>query len=257
MSRRIKEWGMTLHEGDLVFVDKEISDNTEQSTDFDDVNLENCEDDCEKEETTEEDENEKISQQKGLAKVLSKEDIDSGKYTIKDLVLPLPGHDILYPDNECLNWYNEYLNESELSSDKLKQKVKIYSLPGAYRKVLIVPENLNWTIKTYHSNNEDLIQSDLDEIKGNSKKSINTDELSETPMKAFIIEFNLPSSSYATMALRELLKIDTSTSNQIKLNKVNDESMKNDQGTKRQLDEADLKDSKKPKIDESSDCVKA
>lgn len=44
--------------------------------------------------------------------------------------------------------------------------------------------------------------------------------------KALVLQFDLPASSYATMVLRELLKSNTSTSAQAKLNKYHDEKKK-------------------------------
>lgn len=65
----------------------------------------------------------------------------------------------------------------------------------------------------YNSENDTLIRSDADELFGDSEpKSIENGS-----QKALIVEFSLPSSSYATMALREILKCDTSVASQVHL----------------------------------------
>lgn len=55
-------------------------------------------------------------------KILTEEDLP--KYTIYDVVLPLPGYDITYPDNQMKQWYSELLAEYGLSLEMPKQKVK-------------------------------------------------------------------------------------------------------------------------------------
>lgn len=65
----------------------------------------------------------------------------------------------------------------------------------------------------YNVDTDQLIRSDVEEIRGESEpKSIEGG--SQT---ALILEFTLPSSSYATMALREIMKCDTSVGNQVQL----------------------------------------
>lgn len=49
---------------------------------------------------------------------------DLPNYTIYDVVLPLPGYDITYPDNVVKTWYVEVLEEHGLCLDMPKQKVK-------------------------------------------------------------------------------------------------------------------------------------
>lgn len=242
-SRRIKEWGVEVHEGDLVFVDRqktEMIDNVAAlnvDADIHDLLVELEADtvsDDQEEDTVKatEDEEEEVSVFKGLARPLTKEDISTGQYTIHDVVLPLPGHDIYYPSNETADWYNEFLAEDGLSSEKLKQKVKVYSLAGAYRKLLVRPEELSWSIVRYTQPNDELIVSDLDALRAVKKSThMKFDDVDQTKSndsknqyRAIVVEFNLPSSCYATMALREILKIDTSTSSQMKLNHKNNKN---------------------------------
>lgn len=56
-------------------------------------------------------------------KVLCEEDL--GKYSLYDVVLPLPGFDIKYPDNKVKDWYKEILQEYGLELEMPKQKVRL------------------------------------------------------------------------------------------------------------------------------------
>lgn len=122
-SRRI-ELGLEPVVGDLVYVDE-----TKVQPDFvvDDCELvgsaENDEDTL-VEETPETPDEEDISRFRTMVRPLTVEDIASKKFTIFDVVLPLPGHDITYPSNECGTWYVERLAKDKLSSEKLKLKQK-------------------------------------------------------------------------------------------------------------------------------------
>lgn len=65
----------------------------------------------------------------------------------------------------------------------------------------------------YNTETDTLIRSDIDELRGEEEpKSIENGS-----QKALILEFSLPASSYATMALREILKCDTSVAHQVQL----------------------------------------
>lgn len=85
-----------------------------------------------------------------------------------------------------------------------------YSLGGQYRKILKKPNNLTWEKIRYTDPNADLVQPDEDALLGfDAPKSEETGE-----KLALRLEFDLDSASYATMALREVLKSETSNVNQ-------------------------------------------
>ena len=65
--------------------------------------------------------------------ILTDDDITSGRYTIYDVVLPLPGYDVTYPEHAAKDWYGCCLTQDGLDIDKLRRPVKDYSLSGAYR----------------------------------------------------------------------------------------------------------------------------
>lgn len=152
-------------------------------------------------------------------KCLCEEDLD--KYSIFDIVLPLPGYDVIYPEH-MKTYYKESVEEHGLNLEMTKQRVKTYTLSGSYRKIFGKVEDLTWKIVNYNDPTDNLILSDLQQLKGETKLQI--DENGQ--YKALIMEFSLSSCSYATMVLREIMKIDTSSNLHSKLNnyqKVNKE----------------------------------
>ncbi|XP_055844519.1 pseudouridylate synthase 7 homolog [Episyrphus balteatus] len=222
-SKRVKEHGLKLMVGDLVYRNQDELDEIALETDSElPVAVPDQEDggDGEGDEKENNDDSEKPKEAessfKQKVKALTEEDIASGKYTVFDVVIPLPGHDITYPANELQQWYEDILNEEGLSSEKLKHGVKTYSLAGAYRKLLIKPENMSWYFKTYNTPQEDIIPSHFEKSTTEEKKEESTNEGQFT---ALVLDLCLPASVYATMFLREVLKSDTSSSHQAELEK--------------------------------------
>ena len=104
---------------------------------------------------------------------------------------------------------------------------------------------MTWRFVKYTSDKDMLLNTDLELLR---KKDI-VDESREGPLTACLLEFSLKSSTYATMALREILKVDTSTENQIKLAKEGGQDGETKENEK--LEEAaEEPQEKKQKVDE-------
>ncbi|XP_063698572.1 pseudouridylate synthase 7 homolog [Culicoides brevitarsis] len=190
VTRRVKEMGLKLCVGDLIFAENAVEAPLEAEIDENEPEIE-------PEFPVDE------SIYKKMVRPLTEEDIKSGKFSIFDIVAPLPGHDVTYPSNEMGEWYKELLAADNLSSEALKQpKRKVYSLTGSYRKMFVKAQNFSWKVQKYENPTENLILSDLEVLRGEK-----LEEKSENgEFKAVILDFVLPSSCYATMALREILK---------------------------------------------------
>ncbi|KAM7358136.1 pseudouridine synthase 7 [Cochliomyia hominivorax] len=219
-SRRIKEFGLTLMPGDLVYRNKEDEDIDMETAELEEEQIQSeykeekeTTDDNEEKSEQEKTDNESIFKRK--VKPLTEEDIASGLYTIYDVVLPLPGHDITYPNNIVGTWYEELLEQYELSSEKLKHNVKMFAMAGAYRKLVLKPTNMSWEFRSYTDPNETLILSDFELLKGKTIKDFKVE--GEGNYEALLLDFCLPPAAYATMMLRELLKCDTSAAAQTNL----------------------------------------
>lgn len=120
VSRRIAKFGLNVCEGDLVYA-TQADENTEI---IDDVAID---EEVDTAENTSEDANPcapTLSRFQAMVKALTKADVESNTYSIFDVVMPLPGHDITYPTNEVSQWYAERLAQDDLSSEKLKRKHK-------------------------------------------------------------------------------------------------------------------------------------
>lgn len=131
----------------------------------------------------------------------------------------------------------------------------ITSVTGSYRRVFQKPIDFEWELLTYTDSNKPLVETDLDKIGKSKPIIVNTvralneqkekvfdcisqlessddapkevilphdesvhDSSSQDSHTALKLTFTLPSSSYATMAIRELLKTSTSVAYQKTLN---------------------------------------
>ncbi|KAK4414247.1 Multisubstrate pseudouridine synthase 7 [Sesamum alatum] len=195
-------------------------------------------------------------------KVITEEDIVAGKYTIYDIVLPLPGSRIIYPLNDVGEVYHELAKKDDISLKDSLHNTKEFSLTnmtGAYRQVFQKPKDFHWELLNYTDVNKPLAETDWDiiakscaasfgrdsdekeqiklrsgcrleankfkneviqspdtgETNSDREEDIQIEEpigASKTPESqiALKLSFTLPTSSYATMAIRELLKTSTS-----------------------------------------------
>jgi len=140
--------------------------------------------------------------------VVTAEEAQSGKYSVDDVVMPLPGMDVIYPTNTIGALYLETLEADKVSEVISKgHQTREYSLAGAYRYMIARPHDLQFKLLRYTDPQEDLSYTDQDAL---NQVPLKTHE--EGPLKALQIAFTLPSSTYATMLLREVMKTSTSAS---------------------------------------------
>ncbi|XP_019814214.2 pseudouridylate synthase 7 homolog isoform X2 [Bos indicus] len=150
---------------------------------------------------------------KGATATFIEED-DVNNYSIHDVVMPLPGFDVIYPKHKISEAYREMLTADNLDIDNMRHKIRDYSLSGAYRKIIIRPQNVSWEVVAYDDPKIPLFNTDVDNLEGRPPPVF----ASEGKYRALKMDFSLPPSTYATMAIREVLKMDTSIKNQTQLN---------------------------------------
>ncbi|EEB08416.1 pseudouridine synthase [Schizosaccharomyces japonicus yFS275] len=191
VSWRIQQYGLQVREGDLVLVSQSEVGSSSKLVDPEAKDL--VED--------------VIVSDKPVAKIVTKEDLE--KYTIYDVVLPLPGRSVIYPKNETFDTYKRIMAEHELDPENMARKDRELSLPGDYRRLVVKANKLEWSILKYDDAEQQLLPTDRDILEGNTIPDSKTKTLT-----ALALNFQLPSSSYATMVLREATKMATSSGDQ-------------------------------------------
>ncbi|KAF7513870.1 hypothetical protein GJ744_006484 [Endocarpon pusillum] len=148
------------------------------------------------------------------ARALTADEAVSGKYSIFDIVLPLPGFDVLYPANDIKKFYKDSMSSERgggLDPFDMRRKQKDLSLSGGYRKILArIEPGYDIQVRAYKNDNEQFVKTDMDIIKGEPGGQQSSEAVSGDPDEgdkfAVILKMQLGSSQYATMALRELSK---------------------------------------------------
>ncbi|KAM0951860.1 putative tRNA pseudouridine(13) synthase [Dioscorea sansibarensis] len=202
------------------------------------------------------------NEQVHLVKVVDSEDLLAGRFNFDDVVLPLPGSKVLYPENDIADVFHEIAKKDGISLMESAHGAKEFSITGVtgdYRRVFQRPVDFVWELLTYTDDNIPLAETDLDVMsktkpdaammngiingncsylakKENAEMSLHENYAAEDGNKlsteidppcnadtqsakmALKLEFTLPSSCYATMAIRELLKASTSVAHQKTIN---------------------------------------
>ncbi|KAJ5333039.1 Pseudouridine synthase [Penicillium brevicompactum] len=145
------------------------------------------------------------------ARALTAEEAASGKYTLFDIVLPQPGYDIIYPENKVKDFYSRFMASEKggfLDPTKMRRSWKDISLSGSYRKVFsrMLDDDYSFDVKLYTKDDEQFVPTDLETTKQNSGETQPAPTQTEGDKMAVVLKFQLGSSQYATMALRELTK---------------------------------------------------
>lgn len=148
------------------------------------------------------------------ARALTAAEASSGQYTIFDIVLPLPGFDVIYPPNKMTEFYKELMASPRgggLDPFNMRRKWKDASLSGSYRKVLSrMGPDYSVDVRLYSEDDEQFVRTDLDALKaegeGNGADDVMKEGENAGDKIAVILKFQLGSSQYATMALRELMR---------------------------------------------------
>ena len=119
-----------------------------------------------------------VQTNEGEVRVLNCQEIEN--FSFCDLIFPLPGTLVQYPENETKNIYENILSEDGIqASDFHVRKLSINHIPGSYRNALSFTRDLKYELKK--------VRGKID----------------------LHISFVLPSSSYATILLRQLLHSQT------------------------------------------------
>jgi tRNA pseudouridine13 synthase len=88
-----------------------------------------------------------------------------------------------------------------------------YTLGGSYRKILHQPKEMSWSVLRYTDPDVPLAQADEDKLLGFDPPAV----VEDGKFMALQINLQLGTASYATMALREITKTETSSHYQTNL----------------------------------------
>ena len=180
-SERWRRFGSTVIQGDLVLID-EHKDKTDPQVKIEDVDV----DGEAIVRPAKDDRAINLDDMFTRARALSKEEAESGMYTIFDVVLPTPGFDILYPANEIGEFYEKFMASERgggLNPHDMRRKWKDFSLSGSYRKLLARPsKDFSFDIKIYKDENEQFVETDLDRLEKAKKERTNTQHSRSAPL---------------------------------------------------------------------------
>ncbi|KAK0429356.1 hypothetical protein QR680_011339 [Steinernema hermaphroditum] len=127
--------------------------------------------------------------------------------------MPLPSHDVIYPENEVSEWYHKTLEEDGVTRQDFAAVAKEFAIGSVFRHAFVKPQNVEYSFKEGYEPHEHLMP-DLEHypeccpIDKSRRPGDDGNTAATKPSLALVITFSLPPGSYATVALRELIRSD-------------------------------------------------
>ncbi|XP_049422294.1 pseudouridylate synthase PUS7L [Epinephelus fuscoguttatus] len=144
--------------------------------------------------------------------VVTDQEEQDGVYTLGHVLLPMPGNTVKYPENTMGTWFQERLARDGLGDCRFRVSSLKLNLPGCYRSLLASPRNLSYQLQRAACG-EGGGGGGGGEVTGNSSRNSDL-ELNGTTVEGkqdsltLTLNFDLDSSCYATICLREIMKCD-------------------------------------------------
>uniref|UniRef100_A0A3P9IA45 Pseudouridylate synthase PUS7L n=1 Tax=Oryzias latipes TaxID=8090 RepID=A0A3P9IA45_ORYLA len=117
--------------------------------------------------------------------VVTAQEEQGGIFTLEQLLLPMPGNTVKYPENAMATWYQERLARDGLTDCRFRVSSLKLNLPGCYRPLLAFPHNLQYELRRADGSQDGAL--------------------------TLTLNFDLNPACYATVCLREIMKADTLT----------------------------------------------
>jgi len=153
-----------------------------------------------------------------LGAVIDVTEENLAEYAIEDVVMPMVGNQVRMPRNpELAQLYHELLLKDGITMDHFTKMASQDSMSasGAYRKIIAKPEDMVYDVVAMQNENENLLTADYLREADPTPEIIAESRVAVT--KALRMRFNLKTSSYATMLIREVTRTSSAFSSQYQL----------------------------------------
>ncbi|ELP92654.1 tRNA pseudouridine synthase D, putative [Entamoeba invadens IP1] len=136
---------------------------------------------------------------------------EEDKYDIREVVIPLVGRGVQYPENETKQWMEDLLKGDGLSFSTLPKSVFNVDICGDYRPFIVIPKNFKYETFVLKNALEEVMNEDGEIV----RERVEPIKERDNNHIALWMEFTLEAAAYATMLFREILKMPGDLDNQI------------------------------------------
>ncbi|XP_062374468.1 pseudouridylate synthase PUS7L [Sardina pilchardus] len=145
--------------------------------------------------------------------VVTAAEVEEGVFSLEQVVLPMPGNTVQYPENLLGQWYRERLAQDGLGSCRFRVPALKLNVPGCYRPLLARAHNLTHTLCKHTLPIHTLLTHPREEGEEDTHVSADDDDgvdgrSEQTHTPSLSLTFDLDASCYATVFLREVMRCD-------------------------------------------------